>query len=186
MISRPFTLAELWQHGNPLQKAMDAAVNFDAVTPSPSGYGVHVTTNAQRLSSDHRKRLVDATYDMRALTEFVAGRKNDSDHFNYGNKVSRRGCRYTAINERPDGSFEFRVFQGTPDWQVLLSYVEYVDALTEWTRNPANPTQGPVGQALFRAWTQSTGRYPALSRRFTTTLAKEALACALPLLSRAA
>ena len=133
-----------------------------------------------------KTRLVDATYDMRALTEFVAGRKNDADYFNYGNKKDRRGDKYTAIHERPDGSFEFRVFRGTPVWQVLLSYVEYVDALTEWTRNPANPTQGPVGQALFRAWVHSTGRYPALSRRFTTTLTQEALACALPSLSRAA
>ena len=78
------------------------------------------------------------------------------------------------------------MFQGTPDWDVLLSYVEYVDALTGWTRNPANPTRGPIGQALFRAWVHATGRYPALSRRFTTTLTQEALACALPSLSRAA
>lgn len=186
VISRPFSLTELHQHRNPLQQAMAAAQRFEAASPSPAGYGVHVTTNAQRLSADHRKRLVDATYDMRALTEFVAGRKNDADYFNYGNKSARTGCKYTAINERPDGSFEFRVFRGTPDWQVLLSYVEYVDALTEWTRNPANPTQGPVGQALFRAWTHATGRYPGLSRRFTTTLTQEALACALPSLSRAA
>ena len=122
---------------------------------------------------------------MRALTEFVAGRKSNPEYYSY-NKGCRGGEKYTAINERPDGSFEFRVFQGTPDWQVLLSYVEYVDALTEWTRNPANPTHGPVGQALFRAWTYATGRYPALSCRFTTTLTKEALACALPSLSRAA
>lgn len=186
VISRPFTLAELRQHRNPLQLAMAAAQRYEVGAPSPEGYGVHVTTNAQRLTADHRARLVDATYDMRALTEFVAGRKNDADYFNYGNKKDRRGDKYTAIHERPDGSFEFRVFRGTPDWQVLLSYVEYVDALTEWTRNPANPTQGPVGQALFRAWVHSTGRYPALSRRFTTTLTQEALACALPSLSRAA
>ena len=186
VISRPFALAELRQHRNPLQQAMEAAERYDVAMPSPEGYGVHVTTNAQRLTSDHRARLVDATYDMRALTEFVAGRKNDADFFNYGNKKDRRDDKYTAIHERPDGSFEFRVFRGTPDWQVLLSYVEYVDALTEWTRNPANPTQGPVGQALFRAWVHSTGRYPALSRRFTATLTQKELACALPSLSRAA
>ena len=186
VISRPFSLAELHQHRNPLQQAMAAAQRFEVASPSPAGYGVHVTTNAQRLTADHRKRLVDAAYDMRALTEFVAGRKNDADYFNYGNKAARAGCKYTAINERSDGSFEFRVFRGTADWQVLLSYVEYVDALTEWTRNPANPTRGPVGQALFRAWATTTGRYPALSRRFTTTLTQEALACALPSLSRAA
>ena len=186
VISRPFSLSELRQHRNPLQQAMELAERHDADSPSPGGYGVHITTNAQRLTADHRRRLVDATYDMRALTEFVAGRKNDPDFYNYGNKLSRAGCKYTAINERCDGSFEFRVFRGTPDWQVLLSYVEYVDALTEWTRNPANPTHGPVGQALFRAWTYATGRYPALSCRFTTTLTKEALACALPSLSRAA
>lgn len=78
------------------------------------------------------------------------------------------------------------MFQGTPDWATLLSYVEYVDALTEWTRNPANPTRGSIGQALFRAWVQATGRYPALSRRFTTTLSRKEVACALPSLSRAA
>ena len=165
---------------------MELAEQYEVDSPSPSGYGVHITTNAQRLTRDHRARLVDATYDMRALTEFVAGRKNDADFYNYGNKPSREGCKYTAVNERSDGSFEFRVFRGTADWQVLLSYVEYIDALTEWTRNPANPTRGPVGQALFRAWVHSTGRYPALSRRFTTTLTLEALACALPSLSRAA
>ena len=185
VITRPFTLPELRQHRNPLQQAMEAADRYDVACPSPSGYGVHITTNAQRLTSDHRRRLVDATYDMRALTEFVAGRKSNPEYYSY-NKGCRGGEKYTAINERSDGSFEFRVFQGTPDWQVLLSYVEYVDALTEWTRNPANPTRGPVGQALFRAWVQSTGRYPALSRRFTTTLTQEALACALPSLSRAA
>ena len=185
VISRPFSLAELRQHRNSLQQAMELAERYDVASPSPSGYGVHITTNAQRLTGDHRHRLVDATYDMRALTEFVAGRKSNPEYYSY-NKRCRGGEKYTAINERSDGSFEFRVFQGTPDWQVLLSYVEYVDALTEWTRNPANPTQGPVGQALFRAWTQSTSRYPALSRRFTTTLTQEALACALPSLSRAA
>ena len=185
VITRPFTLPELRQHRNPLEQAMEAANRYDVACPSPSGYGVHITTNAQRLTSDHRRRLVDATYDMRALTEFVAGRKSNPEYYSY-NKGCRGGEKYTAINERSDGSFEFRVFQGTPDWQVLLSYVEYVDALTEWTRNPANPTQGPVGQALFRAWTYATGRYPALSRRFTTTLTQEALACALPSLSRAA
>ena len=185
VISRPFSLVELRQHQNPLQQAMELADRYDVASPSPSGYGVHITTNAQRLAGDHRRRLIDATYDMRALTEFVAGRKCNHDYYSY-NKAGRGGEKYTAINERSDGSFEFRVFQGTPEWRVLLSYVEYVDALTEWTRNPANPTQGPVGQALFRAWTQSTGRYPALSRRFTTTLTQEALACALPSLSRAA
>lgn len=185
VITRPFTLPELRQHRNPLQQAMEAADRYDVACPSPSGYGVHITTNAQRLTADHRRRLVDATYDMRALTEFVAGRKSNPEYYSY-NKGCRSGEKYTAINERSDGSFEFRVFQGTPDWQVLLSYVEYVDALTEWTRNPANPTQGSVGQALFRGWTYATGRYPALSRRFTTTLTQEALACALPSLSRAA
>ncbi len=185
VITRPFTLQELRQHRNPLQQAMDAAVRYDVACPSPPGYGVHVTTNAQRLTSDHRRRLIDATYDMRALTEFVAGRKGNPDYYSY-NKGCRGGDKYTAINERSDGSFEFRVFRGTPDWQQLLSYVEYVDALTEWTRNPAHPTRGPVGQALFRAWVHAMGRYPALSRRFTTTLTKEALACALPSLSRAA
>ena len=187
VISRPFSLAELRQHRSPLQQAMALAEErYDVASPCPAGYGVHITTNAQRLTRDHRSRLVDATYDMRSLTEFVAGRKCDKDFFNYGNKLSRAGSKYTAINERSDGSFEFRVFRGTAEWGVLLSYVEYVDALTEWTRNPGNPTQGPVGQALFRAWVHATGRYPALSHRFTSTLTKEALACALPLLSRAA
>ena len=186
VISRPYTLAELREHRNPLQLAMALASDFEVASPSPGGYGVHVTTNAQRLTRDHGRRLVDAAYDMRALTEFVAGRKCDHDFYNYGNKTSRHGSKYTAINERSDGSFEFRMFRGTPNWDVLLSYVEYVDALTEWTRNPANPTQGPVGQALFRAWTHATGRYPALSRRFTSTLTMEALTCVLPLLSRAA
>ena len=81
---------------------------------------------------------------------------------------------------------EFRVFQGTPNWEAVLSYIEYVDALTEWTRNPANPMVGPVGQALFRAWVCVTGDYPALATRFTTTQTREVLACVLPLLSRAA
>ena len=185
IITRPFTLTELRAPRNPLAKAMDWAQDYGAADPSPSGYGVHVTTNAQRLTRDHRRRLVDATYDMRALTEFVAGRKCNHDYYSY-NKAGRQAEKYTAINERSDGSFEFRVFRGTADWQVLLSYVEYVDALTEWTRNPANPTRGPIGQALFRAWIRVTGHYPALSRRFTTTLTQEALACALPSLSRAA
>ena len=185
VVTRPFTLAELRAARNPVAKAMDWARDYGAAAPSPAGCGVPVTTNAQRLTKDHRRRLVDATYDMRALTEFVAGRKCNHDYYSY-NKAGRQAEKYTAINERSDGSFEFRVFRGTADWQVLLSYVEYVDALTEWTRNPANPTRGPIGQALFRAWVHATGRYPALSRRFTTTLTQEALACALPSLSRAA
>lgn len=184
VISRPLTLAEL-RFRNPLQQAMSWATDYGAATPSPEGYGVHITTNAQRLSEDHRQRLVDATYDMRPLTEFVAGRKHCGDYYSYA-KNDRHCNKYTAVHERGDGSFEFRVFQGTPEWQTLLSYVEYVDALTEWTRNPANPTHGSIGQALFRAWVQASGRYPALSRRFTTTLSREAVACALPSLSRAA
>lgn len=186
VVSRPFTLSELRRRDNPLWQAMRDACDHEASSPSPAGYGVHVTVNAQRLSVDHRRRLVDATYDMRALTEFVAGRRANGEYFSYRKDVRTAVGKYTAINERSDGSYEFRVFQGTPHWPAVLSYVEYVDALTEWTRNPANPTRGPVGQALFRAWAASTGCYPELARRFTTTLTKEAVACALPLLSRAA
>ena len=185
VISRPFSLAELRAPWNPLLKALEEAHTYGAASPSPKGYGVHVTTNAQRLTGDHRQRLVDATYDMRALTEFVAGRKSNPEYYSY-DKAGRSNEKYTAINERPDGSFEFRVFRGTPDWSLVMSYVEYVDALTEWTRNPANPTQGPLGQALFRAWAKVSGRYPALSSRFTTTVTHEELTCVLPSSSRAA
>lgn len=186
VISRPFTLVDLRDRHNPLRQALDEACNWNACEPSPSGYGVHVTTNAQRLAWDHRRRLIDATYDMGQLTAFVAGRKPNSDHYNYRKELHYTDTKYTAIHERPDGAYEFRVFQGTPDWETVLSYIEYVDALTEWTRNPANPTVGPVGQALFRAWVCVTGDYPALATRFTTTQTREAVACALPLLSRAA
>lgn len=89
VISRPFTLVDLRDHHNPLRKALDMACDLDACEPSPSGYGVHVTTNAQRMAKDHRKRLIDATYDMGKLTAFVAGRKANSDYYVVSEECSR-------------------------------------------------------------------------------------------------
>lgn len=76
---------------------------------------MHVTTNAQRLA-DHRRRLIDATYDMGHLTA-RGRRKANSDYYSYQKAQHYNSVKYSAVHERLDGSYEFRVFQGTPDWR---------------------------------------------------------------------
>ena len=161
LITRPMPMQELRTEGNFLQRLMRQLADDD-VDAEQDNYGIHITANWGRLTTDHQRRLYQATYKLKPLTVWVAGRET-----NYAKFTRNSGDKHQAVNERSALAAEFRVFASTLDWNRLMSYVEYVDALTEWTRDPAAPIEGAMAQAAFRRWVTQRADYPHLAARFS-------------------
>jgi hypothetical protein len=177
IITRPFSLQELRSDDCKLRELM-RHVRMAGADGDEDNYGVHVTTNWGRLDQQHKNRMRDMVYRLRSLAEFIARRKG-TGYCNYENKDKASG-HHTAVNVRDRYAVEFRIFQSTTDYNVLLSYAEFVDAVTEYTRDPNRVVEGPLAASLFRHWVVLGGQYPALAKRFPTPSCKELLPCALP------
>jgi hypothetical protein len=166
IITRPYTLLEL-HVDNPLRQLFSAMESYDAEDGSDHydgrHYGCHITANFYRLNTDHRRRVVDFVFSNRRLVEFVSRREaNRYCEFN------GHGGKHIAVHERDTYVFEFRTFASTTDYDTLVSYVEFVDAVVEFTRDPMRAIKGVLTGALFRAFvTQRRGDYPALASRFS-------------------
>lgn len=191
VITRPYTLAELKADDAYLKKIIGKVKAHGAATdPSTyddeNSYGIHVTTNWGRLTDDHKKRFAQMMLDQKRLAIFVAGRE-DEDYAPY---VPFEGEKHVAVRPRnaPGGindgnAVEIRIFKSTLNYERILSYVEFVDAMIEWTRNPERITEGPLAASLFRIWVRMSGNYPYLSRRFAKSLTAPEAPCASPLLN---
>lgn len=182
IVTRPFPLQEL-QGANPLRELMVRLVEAGGHYTDDNGdsnYGVHVTTNWGRLPQSHKNRVRHLVFAMRQLSMFVAGRKSRS-HCNYATEhTSSEGDHHTAVNIRNRHAVEFRIFRSTVEYDRLLSYVEFVDAVVEYTRDESRPIDGPMASSLFRHWFCLVGRYPALAARFPTPSCKDLHPCVLP------
>jgi hypothetical protein len=161
IISRPFAMDELRTPNNRL-KNMLAEARREGAHVNDRNYGVHITSNWGRLTNDHKNRLCEAVCSMRALSVFVSRRYSPT----YAEYTPYDGDKHVAMNRRDQHAVEMRTFLSTTDWPMLMSYVEYLDALTEWTRSPLNPIAGALAPAQFRAWVRSRPDYPHLARRF--------------------
>lgn len=169
VITRPFPMQELQTPGNPLQAMLATMKESGAFVPH-SSYGLHITTNWSRLSLDHGKRLRDLVYGLRHLTVFVSQREVNSASF------ENHHGKHTAMCVRCDDAIEMRTFKSTTDYDMLMSYVEYLEALTEWSRDPQRNTSS----SEFRFWVVNTTTYPHLAKRF---LGKKEKVCASPSLN---
>ena len=162
IITRPFPLQELRQPGNCLQLLYAALAKTDASGDEPD-YGVHITANWGRLTSDHAARMRRFIYRHRALTTFVSRRSNE-EYASLCWPTSIDG-KHTAARIRGNNALEVRTFQSTTRWPMLMSYAEYVDALTQWTCDPRR-AEDSVDAAQFRYWVVASGLYPFLADRF--------------------
>lgn len=188
IITRPYSLDELRSPDCYLRKVLAAAAKTAGDTDIAEDYGIHVNTNWGRLSNEHQKRVRDFVFNLQVLSQYVAGRGN-TEYSSYSDYYrDNPGEHYSAVHRR-DGNNdylplgragEFRIFRSTVKYDRLLSYVEFVDAITEWTRDPARPIAGAMASSLFRHWVCLTGQYPSLSARFPTPSAKELHPCVLP------
>ncbi len=126
-VTRPFALKELQEKGNSVERLFANLQAAGACAGSDS-YGIHITSNVQRLKEDHVERLRNAVCSMQKLSEFVGGRAEtrfarfrvDDDKF-------------VAANMRDNGACEFRFFKATAEYPVLVSYIEYLEAVTAFT-----------------------------------------------------
>jgi hypothetical protein len=161
IITRPFSLEELREPGNRLETLLANAAAYGAdPTEGDECYGIHITTNWGRLTSDHQDRMRAMVYEQRQMTIWVSQRETSYAEFN-----PDKGSHHTALHIRSRDAAEMRTFQSTLDWPQVMSYVEYLDALAEWTRNPARPINGPLVGPAFRAWVRSHPSYPHLAAR---------------------
>jgi hypothetical protein len=174
VISRPFSIDELRADDNQLKTKLKQLRPY-ILDDGDEDYGVHITTNWQRLTEDHRRRLVDFVFDTKSMTIFVARRENKK-YAPFEDKYDL--VHHCALHRRDNGSVEFRIFRSTYDWDMLMSYVDYIEAATEWTRLPYRGTHGPMVQSLFRAWVRSQPEvYPYLSKRLPILTSKDIKQC---------
>lgn len=161
IITRPFPLQELRREDCILRGLLDTLNEYDIRTDL-ANFGVHVTANWGRLTLDHQRRLQQAVYDFKPLSLFVA-RREETPYASFS--MSNWDDHHAAAHPRDGNALEVRIFRTTSDYPTLLSYAEYVDALTEWTLNPHQPTKGSMAQAAFRRWVRDSGQYPELAKR---------------------
>jgi hypothetical protein len=197
IISRPFALDELYKADNPLKLALEDAValgakGFNEMTNrtdalgDPLNYGIHITTNWQRMTTDHQERFRQFIYAHKKQSVLIAGRENTRFAHLHAHQMDNTEDRYRGVRPREayrpfDGAVEIRIFQSTVDYPLALSYVEFLDAVAVWTLDPDHMITGPLAASLFRAWVCHSGAYPHLSARFTKPTAQEATpACASP------
>lgn len=181
IITRPIPMQELRQEGNFFKVIVDALKAVRAHGSSREyPYGLHITTNHGRLMDDHKRRLYQFVYAMRPLVVFISGRYSE-DYASF--RLTTRGGKHSAFHERHDDAAEMRTFKSTNDWNRIMGYVELLDAMTEWTRNPHAVVTAPLAAPLFRSWLRTKPEYSNLANRLFKpehSFPKELPACALP------
>jgi hypothetical protein len=171
VVTRPFPMQELRAPVNVLRTLLTQLRN-DGASGDETGYGVHITSNWGRLSPPHKIRMRKFIYTMKPLTIFVS--KREETH--YASFNDNLDDSHTAAHVRNREALEIRTFQSTTDYDRLMSYVEYIEALTEWTRDPERSVLGPMAQSGFRYWVCASGIYPFLATRFAPKK-KETVQC---------
>lgn len=178
VITRPFSMHELLSDTSKLRRLIRTLVNDHGATTGDCEYGVHVTTNIGRLPDAHQERFRHFICANQTLSEFVGRRKqNEYCMYSWGwdekhSAVARRSMNPEAV--------EVRIFRSTLDYDVLLSYAQYIEAVIDWTRDPQHLTHGALATSLFRHWVCLSGQYPHLAARFPRQTAKEIHPCVLP------
>lgn len=123
--------------------------NFVSWNNSNCGFHVHISKTAfdtprgYQAEISHKMRFTKFIYDNQYQVERIAGRKaNDyatfSDKGAILNKVlfdDQRDGRYQVVNVYNEHTYEIRIFKGSLRKERLLSNIEFVHAVCEYTRN---------------------------------------------------
>ena len=123
--------------------------NYVSWNNSNCGFHVHISRTAfdspkgYQSEVSHKMRFTKFIYDNQYQVERIAGRKaNDfatfSDKGAILNKVlhhDQRNGRYEVVNVYNDKTYEIRIFKGSLRKARLLSNLEFVHAVCEYTRN---------------------------------------------------
>jgi hypothetical protein len=123
--------------------------NYVSWNNSNCGFHVHISRKAFDAPSgyqaevSHKMRFTKFIYDNQYQVERIAGRKaNDfasfSDKGKILNKVlhnDQRNGRYEVVNVYNENTYEIRIFKGSLRKARIMSNIEFVHAVCEYTRN---------------------------------------------------
>jgi len=137
---------------------------------SSCGIHVHVGLTAF-VNENHQIRFTKFIYDNERQVKRISGRTSSYASFtDKGRAISKiknkaNDCnRYSAVNVQNDMTLEVRVFRGSLRKERLLSAIEFVHAVTEYTRSLAIvPKDKPFSWAKFVAYiVNNSNTYPNL------------------------
>ncbi len=144
-----------------------ALVSHDA----PCSCGLHVHVDKTGLSDLAIYKMVTFVNSLssRKFVEAIA-RRNERhyaplDETKKAKDVKSPGSRYEAINLTNSHTVEFRLFKGTLNQDSFMRSLEFVDAVTEFGKNPSIGLQHVQGTKAFFEFVMHRAKdYPMLSK----------------------
>jgi len=137
-----------------------------------SSCGIHVHVGLTAFVNDnHQIRFTKFIYDNERQVKRIAGRTSSYATFNDKGKAipkiknkSHDMNRYSAVNVQNEHTLEVRVFKGSLRKERVLSAIEFVHAVTEYTRTlEIVPKLKPFSWARFVAYVSANSEtYPNL------------------------
>lgn len=139
IVTHPHSLKEYhsldWSWLNKLK-----TMGYRSWDASSCGIHVHVGLSAF-VNENHQIRFTKFIYDNERQVKRIAGRASSYATFNDKgkaiSKIKRKGFdtnRYSAVNVQNEHTLEVRVFKGSLRKERVLSAIEFVHAVTEYTR----------------------------------------------------
>ena len=134
------------------------------------GLHVHIGLIAF-VNEAHQIRFTKLIYDNQRQVERIAGRQSHYANFRDKGKVipklknkQQDGNRYSAVNVQNEHTLEVRVFRGSLRKERVLSAIEFVHAVAEYTRSMSvAPKEKPFSWARFVAYVAvNSETYPNL------------------------
>ena len=180
IVTHPHTLEEYqknfpWTMLTELKK-----LRFRSWNTSTCGLHVHVSRTAFD-NDDHQIRFIKLIYDNERQVQRIAGRSSNYASFSDAGKIipkvkykNQSNGRYAAVNVEPDNTLEVRVFKGSLHIPRILSGLEFVHSVVEYTRElKIIPKDKPFSWVKYVSYISSnTDKYPSLfetiNRSFNT------------------
>lgn len=170
IVTHPHTLEEYqknfpWGMLTELKK-----LRFRSWNTSTCGLHVHVSRTAFD-NDDHQIRFIKLIYDNERQVQRIAGRSSNYASFSDAGKIipkvkykNQSNGRYAAVNVEPDNTLEVRVFKGSLHIPRILSGLEFVQSVVEYTRElKIIPKDKPFSWVKYVGYIGSnTDKYPNL------------------------
>jgi hypothetical protein len=123
--------------------------------------GIHIHTNKDYLTANESQAL--SVFFYHNIDKVVKIARRSSTHFSQippgkaeealrGDWTSRE--RYEAINWGNRNTIEFRVFRGTLIWQKIYAYLEFIDALMQFSKRRHIITSSKVAKSSDFLWSR--------------------------------
>ena len=170
IVSHPHTLKE-FQDNFPWQMLTDLKkLRFRSWNTTTCGLHVHVSRTAFE-DENHQIRFVKLIYDNQRQVQRIAGRSSNyatfSDKGNIIPKVkfkNQSNGRYAAVNVEPEDTVEVRVFRGSLHIPRVLSAIEFVDSVVQYTKElKIVPKDKPLSWVRYVGFiSANSNKYPNL------------------------